>query len=104
MSLLRTVKELEITKHFFLNLTILIILLFFCLIYFEKSKKINLSKSSFTILFVFMVWICIQFSYNPVPYARYDLRIIPLVIGGLYVGIGPVLVASIIILRFFYGI
>lgn len=51
-----------------------------------------------------MVWFCIQFSYNPVPYARYDLRIIPLVIGSLYVGIGPILIVAIISLRSFYGL
>ncbi|WP_368086789.1 ATP-binding protein [Bacillus sp. OK048] len=51
-----------------------------------------------------MVWICIQFSYNPVDLARYDLRVIPIVIGGLYLGIGLILVAAMLIIRSFYGI
>ncbi|WP_335385274.1 HAMP domain-containing sensor histidine kinase [Neobacillus drentensis] len=50
-----------------------------------------------------MLWLCIQFSYNPVSYARYDLRVIPLVLGSLYIGIGPILVGAIIIIRAFYG-
>jgi two-component system sporulation sensor kinase B len=50
-----------------------------------------------------MLWLCIQFSYNPTPSARYDLRIIPLVLGALYIGIGPILIGSIIIIRGFYG-
>ncbi len=95
---------MEITKHFFLNLTILIILLFFCVIFFEKSKRTNISKPFIILFSIFVLWVFIQFSYNPVSFARYDLRIIPLVIGGLYVGIGPILVAATIILRFFYGI
>lgn len=95
---------MEITKHFFLNLTILIILLFFCVIFFEKSKKTNLSKPYIIFLSIFILWLFIQFSYNPVPFARYDLRIIPLVIGGLYVGIGPILVIAVIVLRYFYGV
>ncbi|WHY78813.1 HAMP domain-containing sensor histidine kinase [Neobacillus sp. WH10] len=95
---------MEITKHLFLNLSLLIILLFFCLIFLEKSQKYTLSKSSIIILFIATLWLCIQFSYTPVPSARYDLRIIPLVLGGLYVGIGPILVLAIILLRSFYGL
>lgn len=50
-----------------------------------------------------MLWLCIQFSYNPVSYARYDLRIIPLVLGALYLGIGPILTVAIIVIRGLYG-
>ena len=94
---------LEITKHLFLNLSILIILLFFSLILLEKNKKIPSSKLLITLIFIGLLWICIQFSYNPISYARYDLRVIPLVIGGLYIGIGPILVAALIIIRSFFG-
>ncbi|WP_342352006.1 HAMP domain-containing sensor histidine kinase [Neobacillus soli] len=51
-----------------------------------------------------MVWFCIHFSYNPIPVARADLRIIPLVIGSVYLGIGPILAIAIIIIRSFYGL
>jgi two-component system, sporulation sensor kinase B len=94
---------MEITKHLFLNLSIYIIILFFCLIFFDNCKKITISKPSLTIFFIAMLWLCIQFSYNPTPSARYDLRIIPLVLGALYIGIGPILIGSIIIIRGFYG-
>lgn len=95
---------MEITKHLFLNLSLYIILLFFCLIFFDKCKKFTLSKPSLTIFFIAMLWLCIHFSYNPVSYARYDLSIIPLVLGALYIGIGPILVGAIIIIRGFYGV
>jgi two-component system sporulation sensor kinase B len=94
---------MEITEHLFLNFSIFIILLFLCLIIFEKSNRLTLSKTSLSILFIIFLWICIQFSYHPVSYARYDLRIIPFVIGGLYFGIGPILVAAILVIRFIYG-
>jgi two-component system, sporulation sensor kinase B len=97
------VKFLEITRHLFLNLSILIILLFFCLIFLERRKRFPSSKLAINIIFIGMLWMCIQFSYNPIPYARYDLRVIPLVIGGLYVGIGPILVAALVIIRSFFG-
>ncbi|MEH7011854.1 HAMP domain-containing sensor histidine kinase [Neobacillus niacini] len=94
---------MEITKHLFLNLSILIILLLFCLIWLDRSRKFNISKTAIIIIFILLLWICLQFSYSPVPFARYDLRIIPIVIGGLYLGIGLILVAVMLIIRLFYG-
>jgi two-component system sporulation sensor kinase B len=98
------VTYMEITKHLFLNLSLFIILLFFCLIFFDNYKKYTFSKPTLIILFIAMLWFCIQFSYNPVSYARYDLRIVPLVLGALYIGIGPILVGAIIIIRSLYGV
>jgi two-component system, sporulation sensor kinase B len=103
MSLYWTVKLMEITKHLFQNLSILIILLLFCLIWIDKSRKFTLSKPVVITFFVVLLWTCIHFAYVPVPFARYDLRIIPLVIGGLYFGIGPILVLALIGIRSFYG-
>jgi two-component system, sporulation sensor kinase B len=94
---------MEITKHLFLSLSIFIILLLFCLIWLDKSKNISVSKTTLTILFVLLLWTTLHFSYNPVPFARYDLRIIPIVIGGLYLGIGPIIVAATILIRGFYS-
>lgn len=95
---------MEITKYFFLNLSAIIIVLFFCLIFLERNKSITLSKSLFILFFIVLLWGCLQFSYHPTPNVRYDLRIIPLVIGGLYLGIGPILVAAAILIRSFYGL
>jgi two-component system, sporulation sensor kinase B len=98
------VEYMEITKHFLYNFSILIFFLFFCLIAFEKSRKTSISKSSLIILFIILLWTSIQFSYHPVPGARFDLRIIPYVIGSIYLGIGPFLSGFIMLLRGFYGI
>jgi len=95
---------MEITKHLFLNLSILIILLLFCLIWLDKSSKLRFSKTTIIIISILLLWICLQFAYSPVPFARYDLRIIPIVIGGLYLGIGLIMVAVLILLRSLYGL
>ena len=95
---------LEITKHFLINLSVLNIVLCFYLILLVKSKRFTLSKTSSILLFVILLWICIHFSYNLSSDARFDLRIIPFVIGAIYFGIGPILLAAIIILRSFYGL
>jgi two-component system, sporulation sensor kinase B len=95
---------MEITKHLFLNLSVLIILLFFCIIWLDQSKKLAMSKTVIIVFFILLIWFCIQFSFNPVPYARYDLRIIPIVIGGLYLGIGPIVIIAMLIIRAFYGL
>ncbi len=97
-------EKMEITKHLFFNLSLMIILLFVGLLYLEKSKKFSLSKPSYIGLFILTIWLCIQFSYAPVSYARFDLRMIPLVLGGLYVGIGPILIGAMVAIRGFYGI
>ncbi|MGJ7910164.1 ATP-binding protein [Neobacillus sp. LXY-1] len=94
---------MEITQHLFLNLSILIIFFFLCLVVLE-NKRYVISKASIILYFILMLWVCIQFSLHPVSYVRFDLRVIPIVIGGLYFGIGPILVLATIILRSFYGI
>ncbi|MBT2710335.1 HAMP domain-containing histidine kinase [Pseudomonas sp. ISL-84] len=51
-----------------------------------------------------MMWICFQFSYQPDPHYFYDLRMIIVIIGGLYAGIGPLMAVAVILMRGFYGI
>jgi two-component system, sporulation sensor kinase B len=95
---------MEITKHFLYNFSLFIFFLFFCLLLLERSKRTTISKPALIILSIILLWSCIQFSYHPVPVARFDLRIIPYVLGSLYLGTGPLLSVVIIILRGFYGI
>lgn len=95
---------MEITKTFFLNLSFLIIILFLGFVFLQKSRRLSASKLVISLFFIAILWICIQFSYTPIPSARYDLRIIPFVIGSLYQRIGPLLAITIIILRIFFGV
>lgn len=95
---------MEITTHFFFNLSLLIIFLFFGLVWAEKSAKLRFSKGFSFFWFFIMLWIGFQFSYQPSSGYFFDLRSILIIIGGLYVGIGPALSIAVISLRGFYGI
>lgn len=92
---------MELTLHFLFNLSLLIVLLFFSLIWTENTKKVQ----SAGIFYCFSsLLICYGFSYPLTDYILFDLRNIPFVIGSLYIGIGPYLGLAAIIIRAFFGI
>ncbi|QVY62252.1 sensor histidine kinase [Cytobacillus gottheilii] len=95
---------MEITTHFFFNLSLLIIVLFFSLVVARKLNYTTVPKFGALCCVMFMLFICIQLSYKPHPEFHYDLRIIPIAIAGLYIGIGPIVAVLAIILRGFYGL
>ncbi|MCH1627006.1 sensor histidine kinase [Ferdinandcohnia quinoae] len=95
---------MEITKHFFFNLSLIIIVLFIGLIWSERKRNLTISKWEAYIWCVALLWTCFQFSYQPTPNFHFDLRLIPVLIGGLYLGIGPILSLTVIVIRAFYGI
>ncbi|MGD6943313.1 ATP-binding protein [Cytobacillus gottheilii] len=95
---------MEITTHFFFNLSLLIIVLFFSLVIARKLNYTAVPKFGALCCVMFMLFICIQLSYTPEPEFHYDLRIIPIAIAGLYIGIGPIVAVLAIILRGFYGL
>ncbi|MDR4886831.1 HAMP domain-containing sensor histidine kinase [Fredinandcohnia sp. QZ13] len=95
---------MEITKHILVNLSLLIILSFIGLIWFERKRNLTLSKWEAYIGLVVLILVCFIFSYRPTPTHYFDLRLIPVLIGGLYLGIGPVLCLTVIVLRGIYGI
>ncbi len=53
---------------------------------------------------MFLLASCLLFSYHKENYICLDLRSIPIVIGGLYFGIGPFLCLAVIVLRGIYGL
>ncbi|MEH7238790.1 HAMP domain-containing sensor histidine kinase [Bacillus sp. JJ1562] len=95
---------MEITKHILFNLSLLIILLFIGLIWFERKRNLTLSKGEAYIGLVMLILVCFIFSYQPTPTYYFDLRLIPVLIGGLYLGLGPILCLTVIVIRGFYGI
>ncbi|MEH7225948.1 HAMP domain-containing sensor histidine kinase [Bacillus sp. JJ1566] len=95
---------MEITKHMLFNLSLLIILTFIGLIWFERKRNLTLSKWEAYIGFVVLLLVCFKFSYQPTPTQFFGLRIIPVLIGGLYLGLGPALCLTVIVIRGFYGI
>lgn len=92
---------MELTLHFFFNLSLLIVLLFFSFIWLENTKKVQFIAT----LFCFSsLLICYVFSYPLTDIILLDLRNIPFVIGALYIGLGPYLAITAIIIRSFFGI
>lgn len=92
---------MELTLHFFFNLSLLIVLLFFSLIWLENTRKVQFIA---TLYCFFSLLICFSFSYPLTDSILLDLRNIPFVIGALYIGLGPYLGLTAIIIRSFYGI
>ncbi|MFD2443461.1 ATP-binding protein [Bacillus sp. CGMCC 1.16607] len=95
---------MEITKHLLSNLSLLIFFLFFSLVLADRNKKATISKYPFIILIIVLIWTCIQFSYSSSPSLHFDLRLIPYVVGGLYLGLAPFLSLVVVVIRSFYGI
>ncbi|CAH0345133.1 Sensor histidine kinase RcsC [Bacillus sp. CECT 9360] len=95
---------MEITKHFLFNLSLLMILLFFCLVCSERSSEKPFSKLRTTFCFIVSLAICMVFSYELSNDLRLDLRNLPVVIGGLYLGIGPLLAVVTIAIRGCFGL
>lgn len=94
---------MEITKHFLFNLSLLMILLFFCLVCSERSSEKSFPKLRTALCFIASLVICMMFSYELSSELRLDLRNLPVVIGGLYLGIGPLLAVVTIAIRGFFG-
>ncbi|WP_080848488.1 sensor histidine kinase [Cytobacillus gottheilii] len=95
---------MEITTHFFFNLSLLIIVLFFSLVIARKLNYTTLPKFWALCCVIVMLIICFQLSYKPHPELHFDLRIIPIAIAGLYIGIGPSVAVCAVVLRGFYGL
>ncbi|WP_066051949.1 sensor histidine kinase [Robertmurraya korlensis] len=95
---------MEITKHFFFNLSLLMVILFFALVWSAKMRNFSISKRFSLFWGILLLWTCFQFSYHPVPDILMDLRELPVLIGGLYLGIGPILSIMVIFIRGLYGI
>ena len=95
---------MELTIYFFFNLSLLIVLLFLGLLWFERSNNTHSIKVVAPLFFIVSLFICFTFSYSLHEGILLDFRNIPIVIGGLYMGLGPVLGLVSIVTRGFYGL
>ncbi|TQR20336.1 sensor histidine kinase [Psychrobacillus vulpis] len=93
-----------ITVHFLFNLSLLIILLFLCFSYPKISDSLRSLKLTALFYFVISLAICYIFSYRLSDELVLDLRLIPFLIGGLYMRLSPILGLFVIFLRAFHGI
>lgn len=96
---------LEITQHLLFNLSLLLIFIFICIIWSLKRKDPALiSKRAAIVCGIAGIWACIALAYELTDTTRFDLREVPVIIGGLYMGIGPILSLAIILLRGLHGL
>jgi two-component system sporulation sensor kinase B len=70
----------------------------------EKSGSMRLYKGTSVVYFVGSLMLCFIFSYRLNEEIVLDLRIVPFMIGGLYLGLSPLLGIMIITIRAFHGI
>lgn len=93
----------SLTGHFLFNLSLLIVLLFFCLMWYESVGN-RFYKGTAVFYFTASLILCCIFAYPLNEEMVLDLRIIPFLIGGLYLGLSPLLGLLLIIIRGFLGI
>lgn len=93
-----------LTMHFLFNLSLLVVLLFFCMMWAENSDEKNMYRETATLYFIISLICCYVFSYRLTDDLLLDLRIVPFIVGGLYMGLSPLLGMLLIVIRGFYGI
>lgn len=96
---------MELIVYFFFNLSLLIVLLFFGVLWAEKTKEYRSLQFIAITYFIVSIVVCFMFTFQIEGISIvFDLRKIPFIVGSLYMGLGPFLAAFIIIVRGFFGI
>ncbi|WP_409288309.1 ATP-binding protein [Peribacillus sp. SCS-37] len=95
---------MEITIHLFFNLSLLMVLAFFALVWLERKRDSAISATSYSVILVGALWICFSVSYPAGNSLQFDLRAVPVLIAGLYLGTGPLMCAICILTRGLFGI
>jgi len=90
--------------HFLFNLSLLIVLLFFSLLWVEKSNNLRAYQIAAVLYFVVSIILCNVFSYRLNEDMVLDLRIVPFLIGSLYMGLSPLLALLLVSIRGLHGI
>ncbi|WP_226641737.1 ATP-binding protein [Mesobacillus subterraneus] len=95
---------MEITKHLLMNLSLLLVLLFFTQLIIER--QVNEEKREIYQLFYFIISIftCYIFSVQVQDGIHFDLRQVPMILGGLYTGYSFLLAGLTLLMRAFLGI
>ncbi|MCR2821841.1 sensor histidine kinase [Lederbergia panacisoli] len=94
---------MDITLHFFFNLSLLIILQFFSILLIGISKNQHSFKVQAIVFSILSLITCFAFTYQLHENILLNLYLIPILVGGLYVGLGPLLGLLAIISSGIYG-
>lgn len=95
---------MELTIHFLFNLSLLIVLLFMGVLWAERTKIQRVYEITAVVYFIVSLLICFVFTYPLDESILLDVRNIPVMIGGLYMGLGPLLAMLTILIQGFYGL
>lgn len=95
---------LEIMRHFLFNLSLIIIFMYLSLMLLDRQGTMQFPKRIVTVYLIAAIFTCFFFSYDLTDTIQLDLRVLLVVLGGLYFGIGPALGIATIVIRAFYGI
>lgn len=95
---------MEITKHLLMNLSLLIVLLFFAYLFIERKTEEENRKRMQLYYFILSVLTCFIFSIEAQDGIRFDLRHVPMILGSLYTGASFLLAAVTIAVRGTMGI
>ncbi|PLS17402.1 histidine kinase [Bacillus sp. M6-12] len=95
---------MEMTKQLLLNLSLLLVLLFFFSFYMDKRNLTTFPRVSTLYYFMFSIVLCILLTNKVNNSLFFDLRHVPLVIGTLYLGTGFPLMCVALLARSMLGI
>ncbi len=94
----------EITKHLLMNLSLLLVLLFFTQLIIERQVKDESRERYQLFYFIISIFTCYIFSVQVQDGIRFDLRQVPMILGSLYTGYSFLLAGVTILMRGFLGI
>lgn len=94
----------EITKHLLMNLSLLLVLLFFTQLIMERQVKEESRQRLQLIYFILAIFTCYIFSVQVQDGISFDLRQVPMILGSLYAGHSFLFAGLAILMRGFLGI
>lgn len=93
---------MQIVEHFFFNLSLMVVLLFFSALWTRRTKA-HTTKVLTRLFMIVSLIVCFLFSYQLNDSVILDLRLIPFLIGAFYAGMGVVLAILSVIIRGYYS-
>ncbi|WP_176167351.1 sensor histidine kinase [Mesobacillus jeotgali] len=94
---------MEITKHLLMNLSLLLVLLFFTQLIMERQVKEESRQRLQIVYFIISIFTCYIFSVQVQDGVRFDLRQVPMILGSLYAGHSFLFAGITILMRSLLG-
>lgn len=95
---------MEITKHLLMNLSLLLVLLFFIQLIIERQVNEESRERLQLYYFIISIFTCYIFSVQVQDGIHFDLRQVPMILGSLYAGHSFLFAGVTILMRGFLGI